>query len=92
MRRAFLAAALAALLVPASAAAHATLKEATPGEQSRVDRPPTEITLRYDQAVTATPDSIASAIASEIGRVVDYRPVETDGARRAAASLAELLV
>jgi pimeloyl-ACP methyl ester carboxylesterase/predicted glycosyltransferase len=40
---------------------------------------------------TATPDAIASAIREEIGRVVDYRPVETDGARRAAEKLAELL-
>jgi hypothetical protein len=39
----------------------------------------------------ATPDLIADAIASEIGREVDYRPVETDGARRAAEKLAELL-
>jgi copper transport protein len=58
VRRALLGAALAALLVPAAAAAHATLKEASPGEQSRLEAPPTEITLRYDQAVTATPDSI----------------------------------
>lgn len=29
--------------------------------------------------------------ASEIGREVDYRPVETDGATRAAARIAELL-
>ena len=40
---------------------------------------------------TATPDAIASAIAAEIGRPVDYREVETDGARRAAEKLAELL-
>ena len=40
---------------------------------------------------TATPDVIAAAIAEEIGRPVDYRPVETDGARRAAEKLAELL-
>jgi predicted glycosyltransferase len=40
---------------------------------------------------TATPDVIAAAIADEIGREVDYRPVETDGAARAAALLAELL-
>jgi pimeloyl-ACP methyl ester carboxylesterase len=40
---------------------------------------------------TATPDAIASAIREEIGRVVDYCPVETDGARRAAEKLAELL-
>ncbi len=40
---------------------------------------------------TAGPADIASAIASEIGREVDYRPVATDGAARAAALLAELL-
>jgi hypothetical protein len=40
---------------------------------------------------TAGPDVIAAAIAEEIGRTVDYRPVETDGARRAAEKLAELL-
>jgi hypothetical protein len=37
------------------------------------------------------PDAIAQAVAEEIGRPVDYRPVETDGARRAAEKLAELL-
>ncbi len=40
---------------------------------------------------SATPDSIAAAIAEEVGRPVDYREVETDGARRAAEKLAELL-
>ena len=40
---------------------------------------------------TADADVIAGAIAEEIGRPVDYRPVETDGARRAAEKLAELL-
>jgi pimeloyl-ACP methyl ester carboxylesterase/predicted glycosyltransferase len=37
------------------------------------------------------PQEIAAAIAAEIGRDVDYRPVETDGAARAATSIAELL-
>jgi UDP:flavonoid glycosyltransferase YjiC (YdhE family) len=37
------------------------------------------------------PADLAAAIVAEIGRPVDYRPVETDGARRAAAMLAELL-
>ena len=37
------------------------------------------------------PGDIAAAIAEEIGREVDYRPVETDGARRAAERLAEML-
>jgi pimeloyl-ACP methyl ester carboxylesterase/predicted glycosyltransferase len=37
------------------------------------------------------PEEVATAIAEEIGREVDYRPVETDGAARAAAAIAELL-
>jgi pimeloyl-ACP methyl ester carboxylesterase/predicted glycosyltransferase len=45
---------------------------------------------RMDYATT-DPDAIAAAITSEIGRDVDYRPVERDGAHRAAALLAELL-
>jgi pimeloyl-ACP methyl ester carboxylesterase len=40
---------------------------------------------------TDGPTEIAGAIAEEIGREVDYRPVETDGASRAAALIAELL-
>jgi pimeloyl-ACP methyl ester carboxylesterase/predicted glycosyltransferase len=39
----------------------------------------------------ATPDVIAGAIAEEIGQPTSYRPVETDGADRAAALIAELL-
>ena len=39
----------------------------------------------------SSPDVIAQAIAEEIGREVDYRPVETDGAARAADRIAELL-
>jgi pimeloyl-ACP methyl ester carboxylesterase len=39
----------------------------------------------------STPDVIAAAIAEEIGREVDYRPVETDGAARAARRIAELI-
>jgi pimeloyl-ACP methyl ester carboxylesterase/predicted glycosyltransferase len=40
---------------------------------------------------TATPADIAGAIASEIGRQVDYLPVASDGAARAASLLADLL-
>lgn len=39
----------------------------------------------------ATPETLARSIADEVGRVVDYRPVEADGAARAAALIAELL-
>jgi UDP:flavonoid glycosyltransferase YjiC (YdhE family) len=37
------------------------------------------------------PDSLAQAIAVEAGRSVSYRPVEKDGAARAAALLAEVI-
>jgi UDP-N-acetylglucosamine:LPS N-acetylglucosamine transferase len=37
------------------------------------------------------PELIADAIAQEIGRDVDYLPVETDGARKAAGRIAEML-
>jgi UDP:flavonoid glycosyltransferase YjiC (YdhE family) len=40
---------------------------------------------------TSGPGEIAAAIAAEIGREVDYRPVAPDGAARAAALLADLL-
>jgi pimeloyl-ACP methyl ester carboxylesterase/predicted glycosyltransferase len=39
----------------------------------------------------AAPDAIAAALADEAGRKVDYRPVGTDGAARAAKLIAELL-
>ena len=44
--------------------------------------------LDFDQS---PPQAIAKAIATEISRDVDYRPVEADGAARAAATIAELL-
>jgi UDP-N-acetylglucosamine:LPS N-acetylglucosamine transferase len=37
------------------------------------------------------PESLAQAIAGEVDRPVSYRPVETDGAARAAAYLADLI-
>jgi predicted glycosyltransferase len=44
--------------------------------------------MDYDDS---PPEVIAAAIAEEIGREVDYRPVAADGAARAAALLAEML-
>ena len=40
---------------------------------------------------TSGPAEIAAAIATEINRKIDYRPVAADGAQRAAAMLASLL-
>jgi UDP-N-acetylglucosamine:LPS N-acetylglucosamine transferase len=44
--------------------------------------------MDYD---ASTPEVIADAIAAEIDRPVSSRPVETDGARRAAELIAPLL-
>jgi predicted glycosyltransferase len=46
---------------------------------------------RRMEFATATPEVIADAIATEIGSQVAYRPVETDGAARAAKLMADLL-
>jgi hypothetical protein len=40
---------------------------------------------------SSDPDTIADAITDELGREVDYRPVETDGAARVAKLIAQLL-
>jgi pimeloyl-ACP methyl ester carboxylesterase/predicted glycosyltransferase len=45
--------------------------------------------LDYDDA--SDPDALAQLITDEIGRCVDYLPVGTEGAARAAASIAELV-
>jgi hypothetical protein len=46
------------------------------------------MTQDYD---ASPPEVIAEAIAAEIARPVDYRPVESDGAARAAALIAPLI-
>jgi pimeloyl-ACP methyl ester carboxylesterase len=53
----------------------------------RLDRYAAGRCLDYDDT---TPDRLAAAIVEELGRTVDYRPVETDGAARAATRIAEL--
>jgi hypothetical protein len=40
---------------------------------------------------TTDPDALADAIAGHVGSPVDYRPVETDGAARAARMIADLI-
>jgi predicted glycosyltransferase len=45
--------------------------------------------LPYEEAVD--PDALAAAIVADLGRDVDYVPVETDGAARAAELIADLL-
>ena len=76
---------LVALVLPGAAAAHASLSSATPGEQSRLESPPTEIRLRFDQSVAAPPDAIvvyasdgsrvSGAVTQEAKRTVIRAPV-----------------
>ena len=54
----------------------------------RLDRYGAGRAMNFEES---TPQAIAAAIAREIGRTVEYRPVEPDGAARAAALIAELL-
>jgi copper transport protein len=74
-------AALAALVLPAAASAHATLSGTSPPTQSRLDKAPRAVVLRFDQSVTITPRAIevftaggrkvsAPAVLSGTGRVV----------------------
>lgn len=44
-----------------------------------------------DYSLATEPDALAAMLVKELGRDVDYRTVETDGAARAAALLADLL-
>jgi len=55
----------------------------------RLDRYKAGRHLSYDEA--ADPDGLAAAIAAEINRPIDYRPVASAGAARAARSIAGLL-
>src|SRR3989442_1823453 len=54
----------------------------------RLDRYRAGRCMDFDEA---TPDRLAAAMVEELGRTVQYRPVETDGARRAAMPTGELL-
>ena len=55
----------------------------------RLDRYRAGVCMDYEEAADA--EGLAGSIVKEIQREVRYRPVETDGARNAAAMLAELV-
>jgi len=77
VRRAALAAVvLLGLVCPAVASAHATLQEAHPAEQGRVDVPPKEVTLRFDQSVETPSDAIV--VLAPGGRKLSGPVTQTD--------------
>ena len=55
----------------------------------RLDRYGAGTCIDYEQA--CDPDALSAHLVSALGQPVHYRPVETDGAQRAAALLADLL-
>ena len=87
MRRA-LAVVVVALTFPAVAAAHATLAFVSPATQSRLDKPPTAVVMRFDQTVTITPRAIEVFTAG--GRKVSGPAVSTSGGRGVRAPLTGL--
>jgi copper transport protein len=58
MRRLVLLGLLAALALPATAHAHATLRRTSPTFRERVERAPRVVSLRFDQRVTLIPNAI----------------------------------
>jgi copper transport protein len=68
MRRALLLIGLLALAAPASAFAHASVKQTYPSYRQRLDAAPQAVWLRFDQGVKAFPNSIVVTTAN--GRVV----------------------
>jgi copper transport protein len=58
MRRTLALLALLALVAPASAFAHASVRATQPSYRERLARPPHTVWVRFDQAVTALPNSI----------------------------------
>ena len=71
-------------LLPAAPPLRAELPRARTGSTATVRARACTTTPRH-------PESIGEAIAAELDRPVAYRPVPTDGARRAAALIAELV-
>src|SRR5262247_1335208 len=65
--------ALCALAVPSVALAHATLAEATPAVQTRVETAPRAIVLRFDQQVGIIPHTLE--VFAKDGRRVSGDPV-----------------
>lgn len=70
---------LGGLSVPGTAFAHATVEEAEPGYRERLETAPATVLLRFDQDVTAFPDSIV--VRGGDGRIVSGTAVDGPNAR-----------
>jgi copper transport protein len=83
MKRALLLAVLAALMLPASALAHASLRKESPSFRQRLAAPPRQIVLQFDQTVDALPKAI---------QVFTTKGENVAGTPRAVPSARELVV
>jgi copper transport protein len=88
VKRAALAVLVVALAFPAGASAHATLSFVSPATQSRLDKPPAAVVMRFDQTVTITPRAIEVFAAG--GRKVSGPAVSTNAGRGVRAPVSGL--
>jgi len=88
MRRALLLVALAALALPASAFAHASLKKETPAYGQELAVSPRQIVLQFDQTVQALPKSIQ--VLTPDGKNLAGSPRAVTSQRELVASLPRL--
>ena len=72
MKSALLATALAALLLPGVASAHASLDAAAPDFRERLEQPPARLVLRFSQVVDLVPNAIV--VRDEDSRIVSGSP------------------
>jgi copper transport protein len=89
VRRALLGCVLLALLAPSAALGHVVLESAEPATQSRVESPPTEVTLRFNQPVTISTNAI-QVLASD-GTVLSGTSALTEDGRVVSAPVSRLV-
>jgi len=88
MRRGLLVAVLAALVLPASAFAHATLKTESPSFGQELAASPTRIVLQFDQTVQALPKSVE--VLTPDGKNLAGKPSAISAQRQLVASVPRL--
>ena len=88
MKRALFIALLGALVLPASAFAHASLLKETPSYKQRVAASPRQVVLQFDQTVDALPKAIE--VLTPDGKNVAGRPRAVPSQREIVASLPRL--
>jgi len=88
MRRTVLLAVLVALMLPASAFAHASLRKETPGFRQRLAASPRQVVLQFDQTVDALPKAIV--VLTLRGKNVAGKPRAVPSARELVVSLPRL--